>query len=129
MWETYNDIQYRHFDKLTISEPPTSFSENKEKKRLKVVLDGQQRLQSLYISLYGKYQGKYLYFDVLSGRASDNFEEEKYSFEFMTDLEAEKRNSDTRMLVSGKEQDELRYFLKVSDTQDIIFDRQRDIGQ
>ena len=78
-------------------------------------MDGQQRLQSLYISLYGKYQGKYLYFDVLSGRVSDNFEEDKYSFEFMTDSEVEKRNNDTRRSVSGGEQNEIRYFLKVSD--------------
>lgn len=115
MWETYNDIQYRRFDEAAESTPPTGFFENEKRQRLKVVLDGQQRLQSLYIALYGRYQGKSLYFDVLSGRVSDNFEEDKYSFEFMTDSEAEKRNKDTKMLVSDDEQDGLRYFLKVSD--------------
>lgn len=115
MWETYNDIQYRRFDEAAESTPPTGFFENEKGQRLKVVLDGQQRLQSLYIALYGRYQGKSLYFDVLSGRVSDNFEEDKYSFEFMTDSEAEKRNKDTKMLESDDEQDGLRYFLKVSD--------------
>ncbi|MCY4303726.1 MAG: DUF262 domain-containing protein [Aestuariivita sp.] len=115
MWETYNDIQYRRFDEAVGSTSPTDFLENKKKQRLKVVLDGQQRLQSLYVALYGKYQGKSLYFDVLSGRVSDNFEEDKYSFEFMTDSESEKRNNDTSMSVSYGEEGELRYFLKVSD--------------
>ena len=115
MWETYNDIQYRRFDEAVGSTSPTDFLENKKNQRLKVVLDGQQRLQSLYVALYGKYQGKSLYFDVLSGRVSDNFEEDKYSFEFMTDSESEKRNNDTSMSVSYGEEGELRYFLKVSD--------------
>ena len=117
MWETYNDIQYRRFDESTISESPTGFSDNKQRRRLKVVLDGQQRLQSLYISLYGNYYGMYLYFDVLSGRASDDFEEEKYSFEFMTDNEAEQRNKGTRSSVTDEEEDGISYFVKVSDCQ------------
>lgn len=103
------------FRRISNTGPSTGFSENKKKQRLKVVLDGQQRLQSLYISLYGNYQGKYLYFDVLSGRASDDFEEEKYCFEFMKDDEAEKRNKNTRELISGEEKDEPGYFVKVSD--------------
>ena len=115
MWETYNDIQYRRFDESTISEFPTGFSDNKQRRRIKVVLDGQQRLQSLYISLYGNYYGMYLYFDVLSGRASDDFEEEKYSFEFMTDNEAEQRNKGTRLSVTDEEEDGISYFIKVSD--------------
>ena len=34
------------------------FKENKRKNKRKLVLDGQQRLQSLYIALYGSYEGK-----------------------------------------------------------------------
>ena len=115
MWETYNDIQYRCFDKAAESTPPTDFYENKNGQRLKVVLDGQQRLQSLYIALYGRYQGKSLYFDVLSGQHSDDFEEEKYSFEFMTDKEAMQSNENTQGSVSVGEQDEPSYFVNVSD--------------
>lgn len=36
-----------------------------------LVLDGQQRLQSLYIALMGKYEDKELYFDILSGEKED----------------------------------------------------------
>src|SRR6056297_3018349 len=67
MWETFNDIQYRKFDKCY----------NTANSKLRVVLDGQQRLQSLYLALYGHYNNEYLYFDILSGRASDDFDEEK----------------------------------------------------
>jgi uncharacterized protein with ParB-like and HNH nuclease domain len=76
LWETYLDLQYRLFENTFRPETPYNFSENKRKKKLKLVLDGQQRLQSLYIALYGSYDGKFLYFDVLSGRESDDIAEE-----------------------------------------------------
>lgn len=39
---------------------------------------------SLWIlPLYGSYEGKSLYFDVLSGRESDDLADEKYEFEFL----------------------------------------------
>jgi len=46
------------------------------------VLDGQQRLQSLFIGLKGSYEGRELFFDMLSGEvaAPDDI---KYKFEFM----------------------------------------------
>ncbi|MFH2026791.1 MAG: DUF262 domain-containing protein [bacterium] len=58
--------------------------ENDKKKCL--VLDGQQRLQSLFIGLKGSYNKKELYFDILSGEiaAPDDI---KYKFAF---LEADK---------------------------------------
>ena len=83
-WETYNDIQYRSF--VTDYRPDSihKFRENPDNKKIKLVLDGQQRLQSLYIALYGSYCGKELYFDVLSGLdCSDDLAQEKYDFEFM----------------------------------------------
>jgi hypothetical protein len=45
------------------------------------VLDGQQRLQSLYIGLKGSYEGRELYFNMLSGdvAAPDDI---RYKFEF-----------------------------------------------
>jgi hypothetical protein len=82
LWETYLDLQYREFSEAFHSGEIHNFKDNKRKKKLKLVLDGQQRLQSLYIALYGSYEGKSLYFDVLSGRESDNLAEEKYEFEF-----------------------------------------------
>ena len=79
LWETYNDIQYREFIKDCRPDMRHSFYENNEQKRLKLVLDGQQRLQSLYLSVYGSNNGRFLYFDILSGRRADDFKEDKYS--------------------------------------------------
>ena len=83
LWETYLDLQYREFGEAFHPGEIHDFKDNKRKKKLKLVLDGQQRLQSLYIALYGSYEGKSLYFDVLSGRESDDLAEEKYEFEFL----------------------------------------------
>lgn len=81
MWETYEKLQFRKFDSRFISGSLPNFSDN-HRKRLKVVLDGQQRLQSLYIALQGSIDKKELYFDVLSGLEADDFEEEKFVFRF-----------------------------------------------
>ena len=83
LWETYLDIQYRKFTEAFRSGQIHDFKENKRKNKRKLVLDGQQRLQSLYIALYGSYEGKSLYFDVLSGKDSDDVSDEKYDFEFL----------------------------------------------
>ena len=87
LWETYLDLQYRKFTEGFHPGEIHDFRENSQKRRLKLVLDGQQRLQSLFIALYGLYEGKSLYFDVLSGRESDNLADEKYVFEFLGDEE------------------------------------------
>lgn len=97
MWETYKDIQYRLFEQVYKNATKTdAFRDNRQKKKLTIVLDGQQRLQSLYIAVYGRYNGAYLYFDVLSGRPTDDFAEEKYFFCFMTESEAKKQNKDAQ---------------------------------
>jgi uncharacterized protein with ParB-like and HNH nuclease domain len=53
LWETYENIQYRKFDRDHIPTNKQTFQDNKLKNKKKLVLDGQQRLQSLYIALYG----------------------------------------------------------------------------
>ena len=58
LWETYLDLQYRTFDNDFHESVIHDFKENKRKKKLKLVLDGQQRLQSLYIALYGHMRGR-----------------------------------------------------------------------
>jgi len=120
LWETYNDIQYRSFEKDYVSGNLYSYHENTQKRKINLVLDGQQRLQSLYIALYGKLDGESLYFDVLSGRESDNLAEEKYLFDFANSNEIKKRNSlMLEQLNSNSQQDEdfvPSYYLKVSDT-------------
>lgn len=120
MWETYNDIQYRNFERFTSRGVRATFHHNPSGRRLKLVLDGQQRLQSLYVALYGTFAGKYLYFDVLSGRNSDDFEEDKYFFDFMTLEGAHKQNQNAKEIAEsfgteGKENPELEYVVKVAD--------------
>ncbi len=50
VWETYKDIQYRQFEKIYRNGTRPAFIDNSSKKKLKLVLDGQQRLQSLYLA-------------------------------------------------------------------------------
>jgi uncharacterized protein with ParB-like and HNH nuclease domain len=117
LWETYLDLQYRTFNDAFHAGEIHDFKENRRRKKLKLVLDGQQRLQSLYIALYGSYQGKSLCFDLLSGRDSDDVAEEKYSFEFLTkeelDIWEEKTGTDSQ--TRDAENSQLRYLIKVSD--------------
>ncbi|MDH5754427.1 MAG: DUF262 domain-containing protein [Candidatus Bathyarchaeota archaeon] len=120
LWETYNDIQHRLFDFDFKSGNLYTFHENTENRKIKLVLDGQQRLQSLYMALYGLLDGKYLYFDVLSGRESDNLAEEKFHFKFATPEEIKKRNAlisttlDQYVGVQG-ENSVPSFYVKVSD--------------
>jgi len=93
LWETYNDIQLRAFVKDYKRGNLYTYHENTQRRKLKLVLDGQQRLQSLYVALYGTLEGKSLYFDVLSGRDSDDVAEEKYLFYFATPEEANQWNT------------------------------------
>lgn len=48
-----------------------------------LVLDGQQRLQSLYLAFYGKYDGQYLYFKVDSDPEREP-EDMRYEFRFLS---------------------------------------------
>jgi hypothetical protein len=54
------DNYYKDIDVSKLYVDPTT-------ERKSLVLDGQQRLQALYISLFGKYDDKELYIDLLSG--------------------------------------------------------------
>ncbi|MCL0071958.1 DUF262 domain-containing protein, partial [Peptococcaceae bacterium] len=65
IWKTKEPVKMRKFidnykDGLKLIDVP------KNKKIKLIVLDGQQRLQSLFIALKGSYNGKELYFNVLS---------------------------------------------------------------
>jgi uncharacterized protein with ParB-like and HNH nuclease domain/5-methylcytosine-specific restriction endonuclease McrA len=120
LWETYNDIQYRYLVKDYRLGTQHTFHDNRQQKRLKLVLDGQQRLQSLYIALYGSYEGKYLYFDILSGLETPDFKEDKFLFYFFTPEEADKRNkkaiSDFEKSKDKKVEDcEAYYYCRVQD--------------
>jgi len=71
-WKTRDDIQVRRFvedykDGMNIKDTYIKSSELADKEKT-LVLDGQQRLQTLYTALKGTYNGKELYFDILSGK-------------------------------------------------------------
>ena len=87
IWKTKSQMRHRRFidnwkDTLQLSD--FYVPENNSKKCL--VLDGQQRLQSLFIGLRGGYSGKELYFNILSGEVS-NPDDVKYQFKFLSSKE------------------------------------------
>jgi len=94
LWETYNDIQYRLFEKDFRRGTLHSYRDNTDGRRLRVVLDGQQRLQSLYIALHGQRGGRPVHFDVLSGQRWDDTEEERYLFDFLNPSDAKAADED-----------------------------------
>jgi Protein of unknown function DUF262 len=89
LWETYADIQYRLFVKDHRPGTLPTFVENRRQHRLKVVLDGQQRLQTLYVALFGTREGKRTYFDLLSGEPGDDSADERYAFWTLKKSEAD----------------------------------------
>jgi Protein of unknown function DUF262 len=83
IWKTTSGIRRRRFidnwkDSLRLSD--FYVVENNKKKSL--VLDGQQRLQSLFIGLCGSFEGRELHFDILSGEIAAP-DDVKYQFKFM----------------------------------------------
>ncbi|APX26089.1 MULTISPECIES: DUF262 domain-containing protein [Salipiger] len=95
LWDTTEAIQYRTFDAKHRRGARADYRVN-DGETVQLVLDGQQRLTSLYIALRGSLDGRKLHFDVLSGRSSDDASEEKFSFRFMTSNEAKARNAQAR---------------------------------
>jgi len=83
IWKTTSSIRRRKFidnwkDTLRLSD----FYVPEDTKKKCLVLDGQQRLQSLFIALCGSYEGKELFFDVLSGEVAAP-DDVKYKFRFL----------------------------------------------
>lgn len=83
IWKTTSPIRRRKFiDNWKITLHLSDFYVPEDKKKKCLVLDGQQRLQSLFIGLCGSYDGKELFLDILSGEVSAP-DDIKYKFEFM----------------------------------------------
>lgn len=88
IWKTNQKIKYRRFIstfKQNRSTLDTYETINDMQKLL--VLDGQQRLQSMYIALKRSYEGRELYLDVLNYDESND--DVKYKFKFMKDNKSE----------------------------------------
>lgn len=89
VWRTREKVKHRKFitdwkDSIKVSD--AFVMENTDAKGM--VLDGQQRLQSLIIGLAGSYNGKELHFDVLSG-AKASPEDIRYRFRFLPSASAQ----------------------------------------
>ena len=82
VWKTTSKIRRRKFiDNWSNTLKLSSFYVPEDSRKKCLVLDGQQRLQSLYIGLCGSFSGRELHFDVLSGTAAMP-DDIKYRFEF-----------------------------------------------
>ena len=92
LWETrFLEVPYRDFI-LDFRRGMTFIPKIKaEGKPMKMVLDGQQRMQSLYVGICGSYDGRRLYFNVTSGPGfkGDDTEEldGRFRFEFWQDAD------------------------------------------
>jgi hypothetical protein len=85
IWKTKSPIRLRRFIDQFRPEyrqnlMPFFVAPNSSRKCL--VLDGQQRLQSLFIGLCGSYSGRELYFDVMSGEVAAP-DDVRYKFQFL----------------------------------------------
>ena len=83
VWKTTSKIRHRRFidswkDSLRLSDFYVTESDRKKN----LVLDGQQRLQSLYIGLNGSFEGRELHFDILSGEVAVP-DDIRYKFKFL----------------------------------------------
>ena len=89
IWKTKEPVKIRKFiDNYKDGLKLTDFYVPKNKKIKLIVLDGQQRLQSLFIALKGSYNGRELYFNVLSGREGKE-EDIKFEFKFIEPSKAD----------------------------------------
>jgi hypothetical protein len=82
VWKTKAEVRCRKFiDNFHDGIKLTDFYVPVNSKKKCLVLDGQQRLQSLFIALKGSYNGRELYFDLLSGDTAPP-DDMRYKFGF-----------------------------------------------
>lgn len=91
IWKTKEPVKMRKFiDNYKDGLRLVNFYVPKNNKIKLLVLDGQQRLQSLFIALRGSYNGEELYFNVLSGK--EEKEDIKFEFKFLSSDKAKIEN-------------------------------------
>ena len=89
VWRTNSYIRHRRFiDHYRHSIKLTDFYIPSNNRSKMLILDGQQRLQSLFIGLKGSYEKKELYFNVLSGDLVAP-EDIKFQFKFLETEQAQ----------------------------------------
>ncbi|MFH1737452.1 MAG: DUF262 domain-containing protein, partial [bacterium] len=83
IWKTTSTIRHRKFiDNWKNTLRLSDFYVPVDTKKKCLVLDGQQRLQSLFIGLCGSFEGKELCLDILSGEVAAP-DDVKYKFKFL----------------------------------------------
>lgn len=108
-WETKRETKYREFQKSFPSS--TSFLNKDEGVPCTIVLDGQQRIQSLYMSCHGSLNGKEVYFNLLSGYSINkgvegqeiSYSDEIYEFEFLSEQVSSELNSKGNIFIKLKQ--------------------------
>ncbi len=91
IWKTRSTIRRRKFIdnfKLEHLHRLSDFRVPEDDRKKCMVLDGQQRLQSLFIGLKGSYEGRELYLNILSGEIAAP-DDVKYKFAFLDADKAE----------------------------------------
>ena len=88
VWKTKSKIKRRKFiDNYTPTISLSDFYVPQDESQKMLVLDGQQRMQSLFIGLLGSYSKKELYLNILSGELVAP-EDIKYEFKFIASSDA-----------------------------------------
>jgi uncharacterized protein with ParB-like and HNH nuclease domain len=113
VWKTKSKIRRRKFiDNYKLDIKLTDFYVTEDDKQKMLVLDGQQRLQSLFIGLLGSYEKKELCLNVLSGELVAP-EDIRYKFKFFANTEIKAPWFKLKDIVfSNKEYDETADLLK-----------------
>ena len=89
VWKTKSEIRHRKFiDNWRADLVPSNPYVPEDVKKKCLVLDGQQRLQSLYIGLCGSFAERELYFDILSDDIGVPPDDIKYHFKFQKNTDA-----------------------------------------
>lgn len=113
VWKTKSKIRRRKFiDNYKLDIKLTDFYVPEDDKQKMLVLDGQQRLQSLFIGLLGSYERKELCLNVLSGDLVAP-EDIRYKFKFIANSEIKAPWFKLKDIVfSNKEYDETADLIK-----------------
>ena len=103
IWKTDIDIGTRKFiDDYKEGMELTSYIKSGEKGQKMLIMDGQQRLQALYIGIKGSYNDKHLCLNMLSGKDT-NPKNIKYEFKFLKPEEIRGAWYKFNDIVNGKE--------------------------
>jgi hypothetical protein len=97
LWKTTTAQRFRSFPKNIDNnvEQVFTFETSTNNSNKYLVLDGQQRLTSLYCMFKGTYNNKLLYVNILSGDSEDKDPgNEYYECQFLTEIEAQKINKE-----------------------------------